>query len=308
MGTEWGLTCSVQSSFTLAESFIEGSPAAHVLLLEWKDTRKPGCSKDLACRLEWVWRKSKGQRPKPRHACVLFLSHITLPSPSHFHNNSWMFGEATACCLLGCLPWGRGRWGHLGKRVQWSQEECGIWAAAKLRLLLYGNLHLCLWGWGYLRQLNWLSSCTHKGWQGFPPLVCSVSLPTPYHSHPGASNLHWEIRKAHLRRWCETDTGGTTAEVLLPENTGYLWKTHLSLKLCLLELGSGRDGRQFSESLIQLSTQAHKRRICGSEGYLLSSQCLCWLVCTMVISESVHWVSLAAWTCNANRNRQCWVL
>lgn len=77
----------------------------------------------------------------------------------------------------------------------------------------------------------------------FPPsCVLSVSAST-YHSHPGASNLHWEIRRAHLRRWCETDIGGTTAEVLLPENTGYLWKTHLSLKLHLLELGSGRDGR-----------------------------------------------------------------
>lgn len=54
------------------------------------------------------------------------LSYIGLPSPSHFHNNSWMFGESTACCLPGCPPRGHGGWGNVGKWVQWSQEECGI--------------------------------------------------------------------------------------------------------------------------------------------------------------------------------------
>lgn len=39
-----------------------------------------------------------------------------------------------------------------------------------------------------------------------PSPLSALSLPTCYHSHPGASNLCWEIRKTHPRRWCETDS------------------------------------------------------------------------------------------------------
>lgn len=144
-----------------------------------------------------------------------------------------------------------------GRSVRGSQEESGVWATAKLRLLFYGHLHLCLWGggiWGCWTD----SAVAHtKPGKGSPRSCC---LPTPCHSHPGASNLCWEIRRTHPRRWREADRGGTTAPALCPENTGYLWKTCLSLKSASGKWDLGVTEAASFWNPVLLSTQAHKRR------------------------------------------------
>lgn len=138
------------------------------------------------------------------------------------------------------------------------------------------------------------------------PLVCSVSLPTPYHSHPGASNLYWEIRKTYPRRWHDTDSGGTTAEVLCPENTSYLWKTRLSLKLCVLELGSrGNGGRDFPKAPSRFQHRPLKGGVCGSKGDLPPHRA-CADLFTAAISDGLPWASGVAWACNASRNWNSW--
>lgn len=67
----------------------------------------------------------------------------------------------------------------------------------------------CVCGGGHIWGCWTDSAVAHTKAGNVSPLcsVCSVPLPTPYHSHPGASNLYWEIRKTHPRRWRETDSG-----------------------------------------------------------------------------------------------------
>lgn len=229
----------MQSNVTLAESFTwkEFLQPVHYCW-SWRTQRQPGSFKDLNSRLQWLCGRSEAQRPRPRHA--LPLACIGLPSPSHFRKNSWMFWEKLhiACLAVRCkgmgdeLMWEKGS-SEAKRNVEFGQQPNLDY--------FYMTICTCVCRGGDSDAVELTQQLCTQRLARFPPspLVCSVSLPAPHHSHPGANNLYQEIRRTPPRNWLEADSGGTTTEVLRPESIGSLGKTCLSVKHQSLELWSG---------------------------------------------------------------------
>lgn len=192
----------MQSSFTLAESFA------------WKDflqpvhycwsgrtQRQPGSSKDLDSRLQWLCGRSEGQRPRPRHAYMLFLSPV---SDSHLLPTSaktpGCFGKS--CTLLAWLSAARvWEMRSCGKKA--PVEPRGMWnlGSSQIQITFTWPSAPVFVGVGISDSVELTQQLYTQRLARFlpSPLICSVSLPTPYRSHPGASNLYREIRRTHPR-------------------------------------------------------------------------------------------------------------